>query len=110
VTGDLFGPATASGSAAASNTAEMPRTTGGSTLLSWTRRVVVLAVVAFAVFQLVRQWNDVTDALVELSWPRLVLSGVAVTAGSLLWTSASACRTRPRSIWWVSWGSTSRAR
>jgi uncharacterized membrane protein YbhN (UPF0104 family) len=62
----------------------MPRTTRGSPLLSWTRRVVVLAVVAYAVFQLGRQWNDVSDALAELSWPRLVVSGVAVTAGVLL--------------------------
>jgi hypothetical protein len=84
VTGDLFGPATASGSAGASDTDEMPNPTRGSILLSWTRRVVVLAVVAFATFQLVRQWNDVTDALVELSWPLLLVSGIAVTAGVLL--------------------------
>ena len=84
MTGDLFGPAIASGSAGAAGTAEMPTPTRGSILLSWTRRVVVVAVVASATFQLVRQWSDVSDALAELSWPRLLVSGIAVTAGVLL--------------------------
>jgi glycosyltransferase 2 family protein len=82
VTGDVSEAATVS--ATSSDTAEMPSPTRGSILLSWTRRVVVVAVVASATVQLVRQWSDVSGALAELSWPRLVVSGIAVTAGVLL--------------------------
>jgi len=52
--------------------------------LTWLRRLVVLAVVAYAVVQLIAQWNEVSAALSRLSWPRLVLAAVAVTAGVLL--------------------------
>jgi hypothetical protein len=74
----------ASVSATPSDIDEMPHPTRDSILLSWTRRVVVVAVVASATVQLVRQWSDVSGALAVLSWPRLVVSGIAVTAGVLL--------------------------
>ena len=65
-------------------TAGPPPATGRATLLAWVRRVVLVAVVAYATYQLVRQWDDVANALAELSWPRLLGSGLAVTAGVLL--------------------------
>ena len=52
--------------------------------LVWIRRSVVLAVVVYAVLQLVGQWDEVSLALARLSWPRLLIAGVAVTVGVLL--------------------------
>jgi uncharacterized membrane protein YbhN (UPF0104 family) len=67
-----------------SDIAEPLPTTGGGSLLPWVRRVVIVAVVAYAAHQLALQWDEVADALVELSWPRLAVSTLAVTAGVLL--------------------------
>jgi hypothetical protein len=73
-----------SGSAPISETTEKPSSAAGSTLLTWLRRLVIVLVVAAAAYQLVHQWSDVSATLAELSWPRLLVSGIAVTAGVLL--------------------------
>jgi uncharacterized membrane protein YbhN (UPF0104 family) len=52
--------------------------------LTWIRRLVVLAVVAYAVMQLFAQWHEVSAAVSRLSWPRVAFAAVAVTAGVLL--------------------------
>jgi hypothetical protein len=73
-----------SGAAPTAETTETASPTRSSTLLLWARRVVIAAVVAAATYQLVRGWGDVSAALAQLSWPRLLVSGIAVTAGVLL--------------------------
>lgn len=53
-------------------------------LLTWGRRVVVAAVIGFAVLQVVREWDEVSATLRSLPWPHLVLALCAVSAGVLL--------------------------
>ena len=53
-------------------------------LLVWGRRVVVAAVIGFAVLQVVREWDEVSATLRSLPWLHLVLALAAVTAGVLL--------------------------
>jgi hypothetical protein len=74
-------------SAPGSPDAATPRTPPGrrgAGALALARRVVVLAVVGYIAYQLVREWPDVSRTLAQLPWPRLVLSFAAVTAGVLL--------------------------
>ncbi len=53
-------------------------------LFPWVRRLVVVAVVAFAALQVFRERVEVAAALQQLPWPRLVLSLAAVAVGVLL--------------------------
>jgi glycosyltransferase 2 family protein len=84
VTEDVTGETAAPSSLAGRSDPEAPPAPARAGLLVWLRRVVVLAVVAYAAVQLVGQWHEVSLALARLSWARLVLAGVAVTVGVLL--------------------------
>ncbi len=53
-------------------------------LLAWGRRVLVTAVIGFAVLQVAREWDEVSATLRSLPWLHLVLALGAVTAGVLL--------------------------
>ena len=53
-------------------------------LLTWDRRVVITAVIGFAVHQVVREWDEVSATLRQLPWPHVLLALVAVTGGVLL--------------------------
>ena len=53
-------------------------------LLAWGLRVVVAAVIGFAVLQVVREWDEVSATLRSLPLRHLVLALCAVTAGVLL--------------------------
>ncbi|WP_222262834.1 lysylphosphatidylglycerol synthase domain-containing protein [Modestobacter marinus] len=59
------------------------RGTWRARLISWGRRLVVLAIVGYATYQVVSQWHQVSHTLSQLPWLRLVLSSAAVTAGVL---------------------------
>ena len=68
-------------------TAGRPRPRRGDVrgvLLTWGRRVVIAAVIGFAVHQVVREWDAVSATLRHLAWPHVVLALVAVSAGVLL--------------------------
>jgi glycosyltransferase 2 family protein len=84
VTGDVTGEATASAPVASRSDIEAGPAPTRSGPLVWIRRLVVLAVVAYAAMQLVGQWDEVSLALARLSWPRLLLAGGAVSVGVLL--------------------------
>ena len=84
MTEDVDTPTTASG---ASGTAAVPDPRPPDVkgvLLAWGRRVVVAAVIGFAVHEVVREWDEVSATLRDLAWPHLVLALVAVSAGVLL--------------------------
>ena len=53
-------------------------------LLAWGRRVAVAAVIGLAVYQVVREWDEVSATLRHLAWPHLALAVAAVSAGVLL--------------------------
>lgn len=84
MTEDVTGETPAASSLAGRSDPEAPPAPARAGLLVWLRRVVVLAVVAYATLQLVGQWHEVSLVLARLSWPRLVLAAVAVTVGVLL--------------------------
>jgi glycosyltransferase 2 family protein len=84
VTEDVTGETTALSPPVDSSDTEVTPEHTRAGLLVWIRRLVVLAVVAYAALQLVGQWDEVSLALARLSWPRLVLACVAVTVGVLL--------------------------
>lgn len=80
-------PASAATEAGTEQQVEQPEQPGRSTrslVLAWGRRVVVLAVVLYVGYQLIRGWPEVVRTLAVLPWPRLVLSCAAVTGGVLL--------------------------
>jgi uncharacterized membrane protein YbhN (UPF0104 family) len=60
-----------------------PKTSGNkkAVVITWLRRVLVVAVLAGAAYQLVVQWPDVSHTLASLPWPSVVLSFLAVLAG-----------------------------
>jgi len=60
-----------------------PKTVGNkkAVVITWLRRVLVIAVLAGAAYQLVVQWPDVSRTLASLPWPSVVLSFLAVLAG-----------------------------
>ncbi|HEX7661585.1 MAG TPA: lysylphosphatidylglycerol synthase domain-containing protein [Pseudonocardiaceae bacterium] len=55
-----------------------------SQIIAWARRVVVLAVVVYAAYQLVEQWHEVSKTLLALPPLTLVLSFVALFVGIFL--------------------------
>lgn len=50
-------------------------------IVLWLRRVLVLAVLAAAGYQLVWQWGEVSDTLLPLPWQSVILSFVTAFAG-----------------------------
>ncbi|MCT2586686.1 lysylphosphatidylglycerol synthase domain-containing protein [Actinophytocola gossypii] len=58
-------------------------------VVKWLRRVLVLAVLAGAIYQLVVQWPDVQDTLTSLPWTSVALSFASVFAaiglGPVIW-------------------------
>jgi glycosyltransferase 2 family protein len=84
VTEDATGAASQPATADLSPGAGSSRVTWRARLISWGRRLVVLVIVGYAVYQLVGQWHQVSNTLSQLPWPRLVLSSAAVVAGVLL--------------------------
>ena len=61
-----------------------PARTVKSLIVAWVRRLLVLAVVGYAGYQLVNQWNEVSSTLLALPWPTLVASFAAVFVGIFL--------------------------
>lgn len=55
-----------------------------ATIIAWSRRVLVLLVLAGVGYQLVTQWPEVSQALQSLRWHSVVLSVLATFAGVLL--------------------------
>jgi uncharacterized membrane protein YbhN (UPF0104 family) len=53
-------------------------------LVSWARRLIIVAVVVIAALQIFREREEVAAALEQLSWPGLLVSVLAVTVGVLL--------------------------
>jgi len=62
----------------------LPGAASKNTLLVWARRVLVVVVVAFAAYQVVQQWPQVSGTLSQLPWWRVALSFATVTAGVVL--------------------------
>jgi hypothetical protein len=84
VTGDVDTPRTTEDpSGTAARPGPRPGDVQGA-LLTWGRRVVIPAVIGFAVHQVVREWDEVSATRRHLAWPHLVLAMVAVSAGVLL--------------------------
>ena len=50
-------------------------------LIAWARRVLLVAVLAGASYQVVKQWNEISATLLKLSWQSVTLSMVAVVVG-----------------------------
>lgn len=50
-------------------------------LITWARRVIVLAVIVGAGYQLIHNWDEVSHTLLELPWESVVLSFVFVFIG-----------------------------
>lgn len=59
-------------------------TSAKAVAVAWARRLVVVAVVGYAGYQLVKQWNEVSATLLALPWGTLVVSFVCVFAGIFL--------------------------
>lgn len=53
-------------------------------VMTWLKRVLLVVVLAVAVYQLVKQWPEVSHTLASLPWPAVVLSFLAVLLGILL--------------------------
>jgi hypothetical protein len=64
--------------------AEQPQKTRKALIVAWVRRLLVLAVVVYASYQLVDQWKEVSKTLLALPWPILLLSFIAVFIGIFL--------------------------
>jgi hypothetical protein len=60
-----------------------PRTTK-AIVVAWTRRLLVLALVAYAGYQLYTQWHEVSATLLALPWPTLAASFLCVFVGMFL--------------------------
>src|SRR4051812_50015914 len=83
VTGDATGEATAAGPAPHPSGAEAPPVPVAAGALTWLRRLVVLAGVAYAVVQLIAQWSEGSAALSRLSWVRLLVAARAGAGGGV---------------------------
>ena len=84
MTGDVARPPTTS-DPAGTPAAPGPRPSAlRGVLLTWGRRVVVAAVIGFALLQVVREWDEVSATLRQLPWPHVLLAVVAVSGGVLL--------------------------
>lgn len=53
-------------------------------VMTWLKRVLLVAVLAVAGYQLVKQWPEVSHTLSSLPWPSVVLSFLAALIGILL--------------------------
>ncbi|MFD1147627.1 lysylphosphatidylglycerol synthase domain-containing protein [Saccharothrix hoggarensis] len=63
---------------------EKPARTRKQVVIAWARRLLVVLVLAGAVYQLTGQWDEVSAALLSLPWQSVALSMVAVFAGLFL--------------------------
>lgn len=61
-----------------------PVRTRKAVITAWVRRLLVVLVLAAAVYQLAGQWDEVAEALVSLPWQSVVLSFFAVLVGLFL--------------------------
>jgi glycosyltransferase 2 family protein len=52
-----------------------------ATIVAWAKRLLVVLVLAGATYQVVTQWNKMSEKLLSLSWQSLVLSMIAVYVG-----------------------------
>lgn len=68
---------------AATPEAPAARTTK-AVLITWARRLLLLALVVYAGYQLYTQWNEVSKTLLALPWATLVASFACVFAGIFL--------------------------
>jgi hypothetical protein len=53
-------------------------------VITWGRRVLVVALVGYVGYQLYSRWHEVSETLLSLPWPTLVLSLACVFLGMLL--------------------------
>jgi hypothetical protein len=84
VTEDVARPPTTPGPAGTAAAPDARSRDVRGLLLAWGRRVVVAVVIGFAALQVVREWDEVSATLRQLSWPHLVLALMAMSAGVLL--------------------------
>ncbi|MFJ8960019.1 lysylphosphatidylglycerol synthase domain-containing protein [Lentzea sp. NPDC102401] len=63
---------------------QAPAKTRKAVVIAWAKRVLIVAVLAAAVYSVYSQWDEVYPTLVGLPWQSLALSLVAVFAGIFL--------------------------
>jgi hypothetical protein len=61
-----------------------PARTRKAVVIAWARRLLVVLVLAAAVYQVASQWDEVSTALLALPWQSVVLSFVTVFVGLVL--------------------------
>ncbi|MEV4319670.1 lysylphosphatidylglycerol synthase domain-containing protein [Actinocrispum sp. NPDC049592] len=61
-----------------------PKASRRAVIMTWLKRVLLVVVLAVAVYQLVKQWPEVSHTLSQLPWPSVVLSFLAALLGILL--------------------------
>ncbi|MEU5690956.1 lysylphosphatidylglycerol synthase domain-containing protein [Actinosynnema sp. NPDC020468] len=64
--------------------AEKAPRTRKQVIIGWARRLLIVLVLAGAVYQVYSQWDEVSEALLKLPWQSVVLSLLAVFAGLFL--------------------------